>query len=99
MRSVVRSLTLVSIRSDIRSNLDVIRKLDANETHDLTGDLEQQLALSTTLLFSILETSSQDEKKECQNTINDLEHYNFKITNDLTRAAINLLEGREDKKR
>ena len=35
LRSVINSLTLVSIRSDIRSDLDILKKLDANETKSL----------------------------------------------------------------
>ena len=94
LRSVINSLTLVSIRSDIRSDLDILKKLDANETKSLRDDTEQQLALSTVLLFSVLNTANAEETKECHKTINVLKQYKFGSTNDFTIAAINLLKSR-----
>ena len=93
---VATLLTLISVKSDIRSELNILKKLDSKEYQKLKEDSENDLAISTVLLIANLKYVGRAEQDEYRSAINSIRQYRFSTTNEFTQAAINILARHDD---
>jgi hypothetical protein len=92
--NTVTEIILLQTTMDAYNSLDALRKIETRNLSELNEELENTLGSSVIGLLSALNEAGPKQRQEMERTIRAIERYKFRTTNEITRAAVGMLDAR-----